>query len=201
MVPATFTKHLVTIAHNQTKRKRLEEQQHAMQGTESLHARQGEKLQTISHGNGTLLWEVHNCNFNLFLLKNWPCRLLNLIHCHKPWSFIGTWQWPNPCPGMCIYFSSKSEWNSYIVCALLCMTGQTQPTSCTHFFKYYGREKFEYNSAVSQHVMTAVPPFGSTEQMISFLPPPYLEKKRCVSNPNNPTVQSHLHIDRRHIVW
>ena len=72
MVPATFTKHLVTIAHNQTKRKRLEEQQHAMQGKESLHARQGEKLQTISHGNGTLLWEpeVHNCNFNL----------LNLIH-------------------------------------------------------------------------------------------------------------------------
>ena len=141
---------------------RLEEQQHAMQGKESLHARQGEKLQTISHGNGTLLWEVHNCNFNLFLLKNWPCRLLNLIHCHKPWSFIGTWQWPNPCPGMCIYFSSKSEWNSYIVCALLCMTGQTQPTSCTHFFKYYGREKFEYNSAVSQHVVTAVPPFGSS---------------------------------------
>ena len=73
MVPATFTKHLVTIAANLTKRKMFEEQQRTMQGKE------GERAHNISRE-----WKVYNCNFQLFLfeilpLKNWPFKSANMI--------------------------------------------------------------------------------------------------------------------------
>ena len=56
MVPATFRKHLVTIAAYMTKRKRLEEQSRATQGKEGEHAHH------ISRK-----WKVYNRNFQLFL--------------------------------------------------------------------------------------------------------------------------------------
>ena len=73
MVPATFAKHLVTIAANLAKKKMLEEQQSTTQGKEGKHAHD------ISRE-----WKVYNCNFQLFLfeilpLKNWPLRSANMI--------------------------------------------------------------------------------------------------------------------------
>ena len=56
MVPATFTKHLVTIAGNMNKRKRLEEQSRATEGKE------GGQAHNISRK-----WKVYNSNFQLFL--------------------------------------------------------------------------------------------------------------------------------------
>ena len=96
MVPATFTKHLFTIATNPTKRKRLEEQPGATQGKE------GERAHNISRR-----WKVYNCNFQLFLfeialLKNWPCRSANLI---LEFRSVFMRVRPNPCPSMCIHFS------------------------------------------------------------------------------------------------
>ena len=56
MVPATFTTHIVTIATNITKRKRLEEQSRDTQGKE------GEHTHNISRK-----WKDYYCNFQLFL--------------------------------------------------------------------------------------------------------------------------------------
>ena len=58
MVPATFTKHLVTIAANMTKRKRLEEESRATQGKEGEHAH-----------NILRKWKVYNCYFLLSLFE------------------------------------------------------------------------------------------------------------------------------------
>ena len=56
MVPAAFTKHLVTTAANMAKRKRLEEQSRAKQGKDGDHAL-----------NISRKWNVYHCNFQLFL--------------------------------------------------------------------------------------------------------------------------------------
>ena len=94
MVPATFTKHLATIAANVTKRKKLEEESRVTQGKEGAH--------NISRKR-----KVYNGNFQLILffgdspLKLWPYRSANLILVTS--IFICTR--PNPRPDMCIFFS------------------------------------------------------------------------------------------------
>ena len=55
MVPATFTKHLVTIAANMTKRKRLEEESRATQGKEGDAHK--------SYGNGRFTIAIFCCPF------------------------------------------------------------------------------------------------------------------------------------------
>ena len=59
MVPATFTKHLVTIAANPTKRQRLEEQQRATQGKEGEHAH-----------NISRKWKDYNVIFSCSFLRS-----------------------------------------------------------------------------------------------------------------------------------
>ena len=58
-------------------------------------------------------------------------------------------------------------------------------------------EKVEYNTYPARCDCRATP---RAQMMISVQPPPYLEKRKCVSNTNNSTVVSYLHIDKPHII-
>ena len=67
-----------------------------------------------------------------------------------------------------------------------------------HFSNIMVGGKVEYNSLRSTPWLQCHP--SRAQMIISVQPPPYLEKRKCVSNTNNSTVASCLHIDTRRII-
>ena len=64
VIPATFTKHLVTITASMTKRN-------------APHKAKRERMHTISHGNG--MFTIASCNLQLFLFFETPIKELALL--------------------------------------------------------------------------------------------------------------------------